>query len=470
MQEFCTGHRQELVGKPTHLPSLPIQYADYAFWQQQQPQDRLLADRHTHLEGAPPLLESPTDRPRPAQQRFVGEHLAVALDPALSRKLEQVARQQNATLHMTLLAAFALLLARYSGTKEVVIGTPVANRNQPELESVIGFFVNTLALRFDLQGNPTFVELLQRVRQVTLDGYAHQEAPFERVVQLLQPERTLSHTPLFQVIFNLMNLPNSHFSLPGLTLSPLEGNSKSAKFDLALSIGQGEAGVQGDLEYNSELFDHQTIERMARHWQQILKLVAKEPNRPVAGIPLLEANELSQLLAQCRGAERPLPAILTIHNLFERQAATTPNAPALLFGENTLTYAQLNERANRLAHFLQNFGSKPGTDIRLCLDRSLEMVIGILGILKSGAAYLPLDPDLPVERLQFMIEDANVRLALTNTTAAAKIHLWFALHQVGCRLATDCSHACPQSATQPSCRYADLLDRIPPVRLDSLKG
>ncbi|MFN8439525.1 MAG: amino acid adenylation domain-containing protein [Caldilineaceae bacterium] len=421
MQEFCTCYRQELVGKSAHLPPLSIQYADYAIWQQQQPLDHQLEYWRNHLEGAPPLLELPTDRPRLAQQHFVGDQWTVALDSVLSRKLEQLARQHNATLHMTLLAAFALLLSRYSGAKDIVIGTPVANRNRPELEPLIGFFVNTLALRFDLHNNPTFSELLQRVRQTALDGYAHQEAPFEQVVELLQPQRQLSHTPLFQAVFNLMTLPSTQFSLPGLTFSPLEGTNRSAKFDLALSIGQGETEVQGTWEYNSDLFDRSTVERMAHHWQQILKTVAWDPNQPISEISLFEEHELSQLLAQCQGVECPLPATLTIQQLFEQQAAKTPDAPALLFGESTVTYRQLNERANQLAHFLQNFGSRPGSFVGLCSERSPAMVIGILGILKSGAAYLPLDPDLPRDRLQFIVEDAHIQFALASSATVAKI-------------------------------------------------
>ncbi|BBA33066.1 putative linear pentadecapeptide gramicidin synthetase LgrB [Methylocaldum marinum] len=417
VRELSTLYAAYALHQPAALPPLPIQYADYAQWQRTRLSgevlDRQLRYWQQQLAGAPTLLELPTDHPRPPVQRFHGATRPLALDPALTQALRALSRRLGATLFMTLLSAFLTLLARYSRQDDLVVGTPVANRNRRETEGLIGFFVNTLVLRVDLAGNPAFEEVVARVRQRALDAYAHQEVPFERIVEAVQPERSLSHSPLFQVMFVLQNTPEATLTLPGLTLSPLPLQGVAAKFDLTLVLSDSEAGLHGVWEYSTDLFEAETIDRLGRHFDCLLRGIVADPTQRLSALPLLPDAEAHQLLVAWNATDTDYPKDRCIHQLFEARAETTPDAVAVVFEDQVLTYRALDARANQLAHHLQALGVGPESRIGLCLERAPELVVGLLGVLKAGAAYVPLDPAYPRERLAFMLEDAAVSVLLT---------------------------------------------------------
>ncbi len=404
------------------LPELPIQYADFAIWQRQWLQAEVLQTQLDYwkqlLKNAPTLLELPTDRPRPAIQTYQGAVQHIELSNELSQALANFSRQEGATLFMTLFAAYVTLLYRYTGQDGIVVGTPIANRDRLEIEGLIGFFVNTLVLCTDLSGNPSFQQLLSRVRQVTLQAYAHPDLPFEELVKALQPQRNLSHTPLFQVMFVLQNAPISEVEFAGLTISPLPVEGATAKFDLTLSMQNTATGVVGVWEYNPDLFDASTIERMSGHFQTLLEGIVANPQEQISQLPLLTELEQQQLLVDWNDTQSNYPQ-KCIHQLFEEQVERTPNAVAVVFEDvqtrhvASLTYHQLNCRANQLAHHLRSLGVGADVLVGLCVERSLEMVVGLLGILKAGGAYVPLDPEYPQERLGFMLEDAQLSVLLT---------------------------------------------------------
>jgi amino acid adenylation domain-containing protein len=316
---------------------------------------------------------------------------------------------------MTLLAAFDVLLWRYTGQDDIVVGTPIAGRNRAEIENLIGFFVNTLVLRSDLSGDPTFLELLKRVRETALGAYAHQDLPFEKLVEELQPERSLSHHPLFQVMFVLQNAPLGEVKLPGLSLSPLGNERPVAKFDLNLHFGETEDGLVGHLYYNRDLFDASTAEQIVSHYKNLLQAVAMSPEARLSRLPLMSDAEREQVVVAWNRTEADYPLSRGIHRLFEEQAEKIPDAPALVFEDERLDYRELNERANRLAHHLSALGVGPETLVGIYLERSVEMVVSLLAILKAGGAYLGLDPTQPAERVAFMMEDARVRAVITNS-------------------------------------------------------
>lgn len=403
--------------KASPLPDLSIQYADFAHWQKQWLTGEVLHSQLDYwkkqLEGAPPVLELPTDRPRPSIQTFTGRTKYFHLNQELTSQLKTLSRRSSVTLFMTLLAAFSTLLSRYSGQDDIVIGSPIANRNHREIEPLIGFFVNTLALRIQLQDNLSFSELLQQVRTTTLGAYDHQDLPFEKLVEDLKPERSLSHTPLFQVMFMLENAASSKRELPGLSLAPLQLEDVTAKFDLTLSVTETETELTAALIYNSDLFDASTLDRMAEHFQTLLAGIVANPQQPVAQLPLLAAAEQQQLLAEWNDTQTEYPHDKTIHQLFESQVEQTPDAIAVVFEEQQLTYRELNDRANQLAHHLQKLGVKPDVLVGICVERSLEMIVGLLGILKAGGAYVPFDPAYPSDRISFMLSDAQVAVLLT---------------------------------------------------------
>ena len=405
------------------LPHLPVQYADFAVWQREWLQGEVLQAQLDYwkkqLADAPPLLTLPTDHPRPAVQSYRGSHLSFTLSGELTDSLKHLSQKSNTTLFMTLQAAFAVLLSRYSGQQDILIGTPIANRQVAEVENLIGFFVNTLALRNDLSGNPTFRDVLARVRQVTLDAYQHQALPFELLVETLQPERSLSHSPLFQVMFTLENNRQEALSLADVTVSSLEIDYPIAKFDLTLTMQERKEALIAWWEYNTDLFERATIERMAGHFETLLKGIVANPDQSIAHLPLLTEREKHQLLVEWNNTKADYPSDKCIHQLFEQQVARTPEAIAVIFGEKQLTYHSLAARANQLAHHLINLGVGPDVLVGICIERSLEMVVGLLGILKAGGAYVPLDPAYPQERLQFMLKDSGVQVLLT--TAATKI-------------------------------------------------
>jgi len=406
---FCSG-------KPSPLPELPIQYADYAIWQRQWLQGVLETqlDYWKHqLGGNLPVLELPADRPRPNVQTYQGATQSFHLSSELTAALKTLSQQEGSTLFMALLAAFKTLLHRYVGTGDIVVGSPIANRNRSEIEGLIGFFVNTLVLRTDLSDNPTFRELLGRIQEVTLGAYAHQDLPFDLLVEELRPQRELSHTPLFQVTFALQHTPMSAVELSGLTLQPLENDSGTAKFDLSLLMEETETKLQGSFVYNTDLFDAATITRMAEHFQTLLVGIVANPEQRVAELPLLTTTEQYQLLVEWNHTQVEYPLDQSIYQLFEAQVERTPDAIAVVFADQQLTYQELNARANKLAHYLQALGVAPDVLVGICMERSLEMVVGMLGTLKAGGAYVPLEPTYPQERLVFMIEDACVSVLLT---------------------------------------------------------
>ncbi len=417
VREFATLYQAFCNRQALPLPPLPIQYADFAAWQRQWLQGEVLETQMSYwrkqLEDAPRVLELPTDYPRPAIQTFRGATYSFNLSNQLSLALNKLSQQQGTTLFMTLLAAFQTLLYRYTGSEDMVIGSPIANRNQAEIEGLIGVFVNTLVLRTNLAGNPTFSELLKRVREVALGAYAHQDLPFELLVEELQPERDLSHTPLFQTMFVLQNAPMSALELPNLTLSLLESDSATAQFDLTLDMTETESGLIGSLEYNTDLFQESTIERMAGHLQTLLEAIVANPQQRLSQLPLLTASEQHQLLRQWNNTEVVYPANQCIHELFEQQVERTPNAVAVVYENQQLTYRELNAKANQLADYLRSQGVSKNVLVGIIVDRSVEMIVGLWGVLKAGGAYVPLDPAYPQERIADIFADTKLGFVLT---------------------------------------------------------
>ncbi|WGS40283.1 amino acid adenylation domain-containing protein [Burkholderia sp. JSH-S8] len=401
------------------LPELAVQYADYAVWQHER-----LASADTHRElallsaalaDAPDLLELPADRPRPAIQQFRGAVLPFQLDGERADGLRAIARASGTSTFMVVLAAYALLLSRYSNQQDLVIGSPIANRRSSMTEPLIGFFANMLALRVDLSGNPTFGELLARVKRVALDGYSRQEIPFEQVVDSLKLERNLSRTPVFQAVFAYEKAQPHAVNFPGLVATPVSVETHTAKFDLTLHIQDADDGLAGSLEYNLDLFDAVTIDRMADHFRTLLDAVIADPDRPLGGLSLTSDAERNLLSVEWNRTETDFgdAAAQPLHRLFEQQVERTPDAVAAVYDDEALTYAELNLRANRLAHHLIELGVAPDALVGVAMERSLDMIVALLAILKAGGAYVPVDPDYPAERVRFMIDHAQLRWLLT---------------------------------------------------------
>ena len=404
------------AGQPPALPELPIQYADFAIWQREQlagaALERLLGFWARQLAN-PPRLNLATDRPRPAVQSYRGATHPFELPAELGRALRLLGQSERATPFMTLLAAFGALLGRYAGQHDVLIGTTNANRTRAEVEPLIGFFVNTLVLRADMSGNPSFRQLLGRVREMAVESLAHQDLPFERLVEQLRPDRDLSRTPLFQVMFDLQSQPGGPGpALPGLALSPFEVESTIAKFDLTLLMAEAGDQLFGAFEYNADMFDPATIARMAEHFQHLLAAAVATPDSPLAELGLLGAAERRRLLAEWNATAAP-PADRCVHQLFEAQAARAPDAPAVLGAAPPLTFGELNARANRLAHHLIGLGVGPEVIVGVCMPQSLDLLVSLLAILKAGGAYVPLDPAYPAERVAFILADTRAPLLLT---------------------------------------------------------
>ncbi|HEX6373984.1 MAG TPA: amino acid adenylation domain-containing protein [Longimicrobium sp.] len=408
-------------GVAAELDDLPVQYADFAAWQRRhlvgEALDGQLAWWKERLAGAPALLELPTDLPRPAVQTYRGAHEPVELSGALLERLETLGRAEGASLFMVLLGAFQLLLARYAGVEDVVVGSPVAGRTRSEVEGLIGFFVNTLVLRTDLSGDPSFRALLARVREATLGAFEHQDVPFERLVEELQPGRSLSHTPLVQVSFVLQNLDPAGDGLPGLRTERVGAGLDVAKFDLTLTLTPGEDGLRGTLEYGTDLFEAGTARRMVRHLERVLEQVADDPDRRLSTLELADQLERVRMKGWNRTGA-PYPAERCIHQLFQAQAERTPHAVAVTFESASLTFGELDERANRLANHLVRLGVGPEVRVGICLERSLEMMVCILGVMKAGGAYVPVDPSHPAERIGYVLEDAGVAVVLTQARLA----------------------------------------------------
>jgi amino acid adenylation domain-containing protein len=425
------------TNQPSPLAKLPIQYADFAYWQRQWLQGEVLERQLNYwqqqLNGIC-VLNLPTDRLRPAVQSYRGARQFFQLPKSLSEALEALSQQEGVTLFITLLAAFQILLYRYTQQEDITVGSPIANRNRSEVEGLIGFFVNSLVLRTNLSGNPTFRELLSRVKEVALGAYAHQDLPFEKLVEELHPERHLNQNPLFQVVFALQNAPVSALELPGLTLNPLPFDTETTRFDLEFHLWEREPqnglwvnsseGISGFIIYSTDLFDDSTITRMLGHFQTLLEGIVGNPNQRIAEIEILSKAELHQLLVEWNNTQENYPQDKLVHQLFESIAEQTPDASALVFGDKQLSYKELNQRSNKLAHYLQKLSVKKEVLVGLCVERSFDMVIGMLGILKAGGAYVPLDPTHPFERLSFMLEDAQIPVILTQErwSERLKIH------------------------------------------------
>jgi amino acid adenylation domain-containing protein/non-ribosomal peptide synthase protein (TIGR01720 family) len=406
------------------LPELVVQYADYAAWQRDHLQSdaaqKQLSLQKAALADAPDLLELPTDRPRPSIQTYHGASVQFHLDRNLTDALRTIAQGSDATLYMILLAGYALLLSRYSNQKDIVIGSSSANRTVREIEPLIGFFINTLALRIDVSGNPTFRELLARVKRVALDNYARQEIPFEQIVDSIAPERNLSHSPIFQVMFDYESASPDALQFPGLTVTPLSVETRTSKFDLTLSAQESKLGIAGALEYNTDLFDGTTVARMIDHLRNLMAAIAAHPDAPLASLSLLSSEERQRLTVEWNQTRADYPRA-PLHRLFEQQVERSPQAVAAIFEAATLTYSELNARANRLAHQLISAGVTPDSLVGVSMERSLHMIVALLAIWKAGGAYVPIDPDYPAERVRFMLENSRVQWLLTQAHLASAL-------------------------------------------------
>ena len=427
LNELGALYEAALTGRTSPLPELSIQYADFAEWQREWLQgerlDQQLEYWRKHLIGASPSLELPTDRPRPAVQSFNGARQSFALSRELSARLVELSRREDATLFMTLLTAFYVLLYRYTDETDIVIGTPVANRNRQELESLIGFFVNTLALRSDLSGDPTFRELLAQVREVSLGAYAHQDLPFEMLVEELSPIRDPSRNPLFQVMFALQNIPEAASQSLRLVITPVDVKTARAQFDLILDVIEFGGQLHLTFVYNTDLFDASTIQRMAAHFKVLLAGVAAGAGQRIGALPLLTAAELRQLLFEWNDTAVEMKGEVCIHRLFEQQAERVPEAIALIFEEQRITYKELNQRANKFANYLLAADVGPESLVGLMLERSPEMIVALLGILKAGGAYVPLDPASPPARVSYILDDARISVLVTHSRSASGLSL-----------------------------------------------
>jgi amino acid adenylation domain-containing protein/FkbM family methyltransferase len=424
--EFSTLYRAHREGLPDPLVVLPLQYADYAVWQRRWVEGEVLEEQASfwkkNLAGAPPLLELPGDRPRPASQDFAGGFITLELDPELSAGLRTLSRAHQTTLHMTFLAGWAILLSRLSGQRDLVIGTPVANRGRRELEDLIGFFVNTLALRLDLSDAISVSQLLDRVKEQALAAQQHQDISFEQVVELVQPVRSTAHSPLFQVMFAWHNAPEGSLLLPGLDVRPMEINSyQISKFDLTLSLMETGATISGGLEYAAALFESSTIERYLSYFRNILRAMVADPEQSIARLTMLPADERQILLHSWNNTAASYPTDSCVHQLFEARVEAIPKSLAAVFEEEQLSYAQLNRRANQLAHYLIRIGVKPDDRVALHVERGLSMIVALLAVLKAGGAYVPLDPAYPADRLRFILGDSAPAALLTHSHLAARL-------------------------------------------------
>ncbi|HSK80236.1 MAG TPA: condensation domain-containing protein, partial [Thermoanaerobaculia bacterium] len=404
-------------GRPSPLPELPVQYADFAVWQRSwlhgEVLDNEVAFWRRQLAGLPPLLELPTDRPRPAVQSFRGASRPVRFPARLTRQMQILGRREGATLFMVLLAGFEALLARYGGQDDLAVGSPVAGRSRVETEGLIGFFVNTLVMRGHVIGDPSFRELLGRVWETALAAFVHQDVPFEKLVEELAPERSLAQTPLFQVMFVLQNAPTESLEVRDLRLRPVGILTTTAKFDLTIVLEEHDGALAGFIEYSTSLFDGTTVDRLGGHFERLLAAAVSAPDEPAFSLPLLSPEEQGQILTEWNDTASVLPSRACVYELFELQMRRTPEAVAVVFGDEALTYAELGARAGRLSERLRQLGVGPDVLVGVLVERSLDVIIGVLGILQAGGAYVPLDPAYPAQRLAFMLDDARAPVLLT---------------------------------------------------------
>ena len=422
LRELGILYRDRVSGRESTLPELPLQYRDFSRWQRGWLKGEALTHQldywRSHLAGAPQVLELPTDRPRPPMESHRGANHPFSIPREMVERLHALSRREGASLFMVLMAAFDVLLWRYTGQEDLLVGIPVANRGRTELEGLIGLFVNTLVVRNDLSGNPTVQELLARVRERCLNAYEHQELPLETLVEDMHPARDLSRNPLFQVMLVLQNAPEQFFTMPGLSLSPLEVDRGAAQLDLTLWVWESPEGLNGSFEYATDLFERSTIQRMAGHWRALLEAMVAAPERRISELPLLTDTERHQLVLEWNATPRDYPRNAVMQGLFEVQAARTPERVAVKVGSTGFSYAELEGRANRLAQALRARGVSRGQRVCLCLERGAEMLAAVLGIVKAGAAYVPLDPAFPAERLRFMAEDAELTLLVSSSRLA----------------------------------------------------
>jgi hypothetical protein len=426
VREVSALHDAFARGAPSPLPELPVQYADFAVWQRERMDDEALERQLDYwrgrLAGAPPLLDLATDRPRPAVPGSAAASRPFALSAGTSRALRALARAEGTTLFAVLLAGWQALLGRWSGQDDVSVGTPVANRPRAELEGLVGFFVNTLVMRAELGGDPTVRDLLARTRRAVVEAQEHQDVPFERVVEALGAGRSLRHAPLFQVLFTLQNaLPGEALRLDGVEMEPLHTESGSAKFDLVLELADEGERISGRAEYRAELWDPDTVDRMLAHYATLLEGMAADPERRLSRIAIIGAEERRRVVEEWNATARAYPRGACVHELFEAQADLAPDAPALRWARGEMSFAELERRANRIAHRLRALGVGPDDRVGLHLERGPELVAAVLGILKAGAAYLPLDPRYPAGRLALMLDDSGARALVTQASLEAAL-------------------------------------------------
>ena len=420
LSELWTSYQAICGGKSPPFSSPIAQYSDFVIWQRQLLDEVSLQSQITFwketLSGDLPVLALPSDYPRPAVETFRGARVPVILPESLTDSLNQFGRQEDATLFMTLMAALKILLYRHSGQEESLVGFPMANRHWGEATGSIGFFVNTLVARTVVAGTTTFRDFLHRVKEVCHAAYGHQELPFEKLVDIIRPPRDLSRNPLFQAMFTFQNMPSTNAVPKELHSTTIIIDNGTAKVDLTLSLAERENQLIGFFEYSTDLFHHDTIERMACHYRTLLEAMVADPDQPIAIIPILTDAERHQILIEWNDTAADYPKHKCIHRLFEEQVERTPDTIALEFENKQVTYQELNRRANQLAHHLMNLGIGPEKLVGICVERSVEMVVGLLAILKAGGAYVPLDPSYPAERLRFMLEDSQVSVLLTTET------------------------------------------------------
>src|SRR5262249_33491111 len=415
--ELAAFYNAALTQKPAALADLPIQYSDFAVWQRQWLEGAVLQKQVAYwkrqLAGAPALLELPTDYPRPALQGFSGAIESRVFPSQLVRNLKTLSQREGVTLFMTLLASFQLLLSRYAGQDDVVTGTPIAGRTRPELEPLIGDFVNMLAIRTDLSGDPSFRELLRRVKETALQAYDNQDLPFESLVEELEHGRDMSRAPIFQTIFLLEAAPPAPPAMEGLAVRILDFDTPTAKNDLILVLVDDPAGLKVKLLYRTDLFLKATIDRFLQQYLTLLEAIVAHPELPISRLAILPVDERYQVLVTWNNTAGQERVDRCIHQEFEEQCALTPDAIAVQFQDGKLTYRELNTRANQLAHYLRKLGVAPDSRVGICVHRSPEMMLGLLGIMKAGGAYVPLDPTYPRQRLEFMVEDGGVSVLVT---------------------------------------------------------
>src|SRR5215472_9509192 len=423
VRELRAFYEANSKGTLAELPHPKLQYSDYAVWQRKQCQgaslQKHLAYWRKQLAGSPASLELATDRPRPAVQSFNGAKLPITISKELADRLRSFSRSQGATLFMTLLAAFQTLLCRSSNQDDIVVGAPIANRNRAELEDMMGFFANTLALRTRFSEGASFRDVLAQVKETTLGAYDHQDLPFEKLVEDIQPERNLSHNPLFQVLFSLQNLVPPDFELPGLKLRFMDLDQTAAKFDLSVFLSERPEGIGGRIEYNTDLFDRETIERLMRHFEVLVEAALANPDVRVRNLALLTEAEREHLVVDLNRTASDYPRERCMYQRFEDQAERTPQAVAARFGRQAITYSELNRRSNQVARYLRRLGVGRETLVGFYLERSLDMLIALLGVHKAGAAYVPLDPAYPAERLRVIVEDAQAPFLLSEQALVA---------------------------------------------------